>query len=369
LSGIRIFIFGSWPRATLLLGSSALMDVRFYAYTVNKFFGINFFTFIFMNTSNVERMSDKDLYLRCKRFGTSALEARRKFEGLLPEVNRRLLYERKGFNSIFEFAAKLAGLNKEQVQRVLQLERKFEDKPVLKEALVNGEVSYNKLARVASIATKENQEELVAKAKVLPKSALDIFVKDVRIEMKEEEKMKHGLFEYDKNDSGLEVVMDLNSKKADAFIKPKNACNSVSGHRIDYDLELIQTLSGEVKSKLIELKEKGLDINAILLELLQRREEEIAEEKEKLAQKEIANRQINKNPSRYINVRIKKLIHKEHGIKCSIPGCNKPSKTIHHTQRFALSHTHDPRFLAPLCREHHQIAHSIDIKYQDVRRL
>lgn len=67
---------------------------------------------------------------------------------MLPEVNRRELMARasgkswlqeRGFSSIFEFAAKLVRLNKEQVQRVLQLERKFDDKPVLKESLFEGE--------------------------------------------------------------------------------------------------------------------------------------------------------------------------------------------------------------------------------------
>ena len=37
--------------------------------------------------------------------------------------------------------------------------------------LENGEVSINKLARVVSIATPENEEELAEKVKVLPTSA------------------------------------------------------------------------------------------------------------------------------------------------------------------------------------------------------
>ena len=103
-----------------------------------------FLTHIFMN--------DQQLFQLCKKYGAQTLEARRKFAGLLPEVYRRNLYEKKGFGSIYHFAAVLAGMSRKQVQRVLQLERKFEDKPILKEALVSGEVSINKLARVASIA-------------------------------------------------------------------------------------------------------------------------------------------------------------------------------------------------------------------------
>ena len=95
---------------------------------------------------------------------------------------KRRLYEKKGFGSIYEFAARLAGMSREQVQRVLQLERKFEDKPVLKEMLVNGEESIYKLARVASIATPENQEELASKVSTLSQKAVETFVKDIKNE-------------------------------------------------------------------------------------------------------------------------------------------------------------------------------------------
>lgn len=77
---------------------------------------------------------------------------RQKFLGLLPEVYKRRLYEKKGFGSIFEFAKKLAGVSEEQVRLVLNLEKRFEDKPILKALLVEGTVSVNKLARIVSIA-------------------------------------------------------------------------------------------------------------------------------------------------------------------------------------------------------------------------
>jgi len=64
-----------------------------------------------------------------------------------------------------------------------------------------------------------------------------------------------------------------------------------------------------------------------------------------------------------------KGIKKEHGDKCAKPCCQKPSTQTHHADRFAMSAVHDPRFMAPLYAEHHQIAHSIDIKYQMKRHL
>ena len=69
----------------------------------------------------------------------------------------------------FEFAFKLCGLSDKQVRLALNLRERVEDKPALKKMLENGEVSMNKLARVVSIATPENEEELAEKVKSFTK--------------------------------------------------------------------------------------------------------------------------------------------------------------------------------------------------------
>ena len=267
-------------------------------------------------------MSNQELYNLCKKYGAAALEARRKFAGLLPEVYKRQLYKKKGFGSIYEFAARLAGMSREQVQRVLQLERKFDDKPVLKEMLVNGKESINKLARVASIVTPENQEEIAAKVKVLSKSAVETFVKDYTNE----------------NRIQQPLIDDV----------------SVPGHRLELD--------EDIENQLAELQQKGIDVNEFLRECLQKRTQEISEEKEKLAN------EAKPTKSRYIKADVKRIIQKEHGTKCSVPGCNKPARVLHHTRRFALSPIHDPNYLAPQCHEHHEISHSIDQKFHQSRQ-
>lgn len=77
----------------------------------------------------------------------------------------------------------------------LNLEKRFEDKPILKNLLVNGEVSINKLARIVSIATPDNEKELAEKIKLLPKSALATFVRDEKAAQQEEgNKIQDGLF-------------------------------------------------------------------------------------------------------------------------------------------------------------------------------
>lgn len=276
--------------------------------------------------TNFAHFTDKELFELCREYGTKALTWRKKFIGLLPEVNRRRLYETKGFSSIFEFAAKLCGISEEQVRLALNLEKRFEDKPSLKALLTNGEESINKLARVASIATLENEKELAARIKFLPNRAVETLVRDE----------KQSLHVHSNSQQNLE--------DATAQFKAN-------------ELEL----SPEVTEKLLALQQKGIDINKLILELLNKREEEIAATKETLAGT------INLTTSRYIPVQIKRILKEEYGEKCSIATCQKPAKIIHHTQRFSLSQNHDPRFLAPLCREHHAIAHSIDFQYHRMR--
>ena len=66
-------------------------------------------------------LTDPELYALCKKWGTEALAARRKFIGLLPEVYARQLYERRKFRSIYHFAAALGGVGRRLVDDVLRL--------------------------------------------------------------------------------------------------------------------------------------------------------------------------------------------------------------------------------------------------------
>lgn len=272
---------------------------------------------------NIKTLSDADLYKLCREYGAAARLWRQKFIGLLPEVFERKLYIKKGFGSIFEFAAKLGGISEEQVRVVLNLEKRFEAMPVLKSLLVNGDVSINKLVRVASIANPENQEALAEQVKILPSRAIETLVRDEKF---------------------LHVHSNLQ----------QNLENANSRNELKF--------SEEVTSKLMELREKGIDINILLLDLLKKRELEIAQKKEELSVK------TELTESRYIPAKVRAVIKEEFGEKCSIKHCQKQAKVIHHTQRFSLSQTHDPKFLAPLCGQHHVIAHNIDRKFLNVRK-
>lgn len=129
---------------------------------------------------NLKKLSDKELYRLCKEYGTAARIWRRRFAGLLPEAMERRLYKKKGFTSIYEFAAKLAGMSKEAVDKVLCIAKKLDDKPILKEQLVSGTQGWTKLERVAYIAKPETDEFWAEKVETMPKLALEAYVQIVR---------------------------------------------------------------------------------------------------------------------------------------------------------------------------------------------
>jgi len=152
-----------------------------------------------MNTK-ITTISDENLYNLCKQYGEHARIWRQRFAGLLPEVFKRKLYEKKGFISIFEFSKKLAGMSEEQVRLVLNLEKRFENTPALKSLLTDGKVSINKLARIVSIAKPENEIFLARQVQFLSKSAVETLVGDEKFAEKS-------------NENSRTTTMDLENKK------------------------------------------------------------------------------------------------------------------------------------------------------------
>ena len=255
-----------------------------------------------------QTLSDQQLFTLCRDYGEKALHWKRKFTGLLPEVERRRLWELRGFGSVFEFAFKLAGLSEQQVRTALNLSCRFAGLPALKSILESGEVSINKLVRIQSVATAESEDFWAQQVKVLPNRALETLVRDEK---------------------------SLHVQRAPL------------------------QLSESVKSRLEELQEKGLDVNELLEQFLDHREEELEAKKADL---------VEVGGTRYVPVAVRRVLREEHGSKCSIPGCSKAAEEIHHTRRFSLSKSHDPHYLAPLCREHHQLAHLADMTYKEIQR-
>ncbi len=313
--------------------------------------------------TRLTKLSDKKLLNLCRRYGANAIQWRRKFEGLLPEVHRRELFRRRGCFSIFEFAAKYAGMNREQVQRVLNLDRQLSDRPILREMFVNGEISANKLRRVIPIATVKTESLWAERVQIMSQRAVETLVRDEQIEKNAHkingpQLVNNGIQQIGRGESMADLFGHV-PEGTDDDLGPALTNKTSASDVVSDDL----VLSDEVRSKLRELKQKGIDINEMLMELLTRRECEIEREKQKIAEDEEKKTVAGVRADRYVPAHIRNVVRKEHGEKCSMPNCFRDADHLHHTQRFSMSRNHNPNYIAPLCREHHEIAHKIDQKY------
>lgn len=70
-------------------------------------------------------LSDEKLLSLCRHYGSQAKLWKQRFLGLLPEVERRQLYQTQGCASVFEFAAKLGGVSRDQVLLALRLDTSY----------------------------------------------------------------------------------------------------------------------------------------------------------------------------------------------------------------------------------------------------
>ncbi|MFA5854700.1 MAG: HNH endonuclease signature motif containing protein [Candidatus Gracilibacteria bacterium] len=275
-------------------------------------------------------ITDENLFVLCREYGKNALLWRRKFIGLLPEVSRRRLYERKGFLSIYEFAAKLAGVSERQVDTALNLDRKLQKTPKLKRLFNDGTVSINKLERVVSIVTPENEEAISEMSIMLSQNALEVYAKDVK---------------------------KAKAQKVAAEAALPNSLFDSNLMRAQKKLDFI--ISDEVTDKLNLLHAQGKDISALLLNFLNQKNEKIEKKEQELSE---SAREETHLPSRnYYKKVVRDFLDEKYGKKCAVSGCTKPAEEIHHKIRFGLQANNDPAYLVPLCKEHHQIAHAIDL--------
>ncbi len=360
------------------------------------------------------KLTDPELYALCKKWGAEALEARRKFVGLLPEVNARRLYERRCYSSIYHFAAALSGVGRRLVDDVLRLEKLFAEMPTLHTALVNGEIGLSKLYRIVSVVNVANEAEICEKIRTLSKRAVDVLVKEMN-----EKRLVNNEISWEENAVGnIDGLFDLSSPdvvlekcaqkekmdeskgtnavgKRDGLLKPDSDYDSppgreiftISGSTKNHDYEILCALSPEVKMKLKELIDKEIDVNEIFLEALAAREAEIARQKMEIVEAQIiqaknakckvkngvevgedvgvvggsSGASVSVNPpapSRHIPVKIRRVLKLEFGSRCAYQGCGQRAEQIHHEKPFAYYAEHDPRSMKPLCRGHHELVHT-----------
>ena len=248
------------------------------------------------------------LHQQFSEYGQNAREWTRKCILLLPKIDRLKIWRKKKFSSIYEYAAKLAGMSRYTVDEALRVLKKIEDKPALLDLV--REKGINRVKPIATLATTEDQEFWAEKIQSMGKTALETYVKDYRSEL------------LPRKDSLSEKVV----------------------------LELRPELAKQLK----EIQKRS-DFEEILEKVV----------KEAIAREKIEQPSPVQNNSRYIPKAIAEYVGNRTSGLCSYPGCKKAATSLHHTQRFALEKVHDPMRLRPLCTGHERIAHLGLIENED----
>ena len=117
-----------------------------------------------------------EIHQKFVKYGANAKQWINKCKMLLPEIDRQGIWYKKGFGSIFEYAAKLAGLSHGQVRDALRIMKRIEDKPALLK--VAEKKGLGAVRPVATIATQEDQGFWADKAEEMPKHALQAYVRE-----------------------------------------------------------------------------------------------------------------------------------------------------------------------------------------------
>lgn len=250
----------------------------------------------FMKDPQIEK-----IHAEFSEYGQNAKEWLRKCQMLLPLVAKYEIWRKKNFGSIYEYAAKLAGMGRSSVDTALWTLRKIEDKPALLK--LAEEKGIHSVRPVANIATLETQDFWAKKAGEMSVRTLETYVRE--------------------------------SKKSLHVAKAQPD-----------SLDVTLTLKPESARRLEQLK-KHQKFEECFEKMLRALENEL--EKDKPEAVKTSKRPIPAQVKRHVVARTRGL--------CEFPGCSKPYKILHHTQRWALENIHDPDRIVPLCKEHERLAH------------
>lgn len=272
------------------------------------------------------------LHKQFSEYGLNAKSWMKKCILLLPQIQKHQVWKKKGFVSIYEYAAKLAGISRAKVDDALWVLHKIEDKPALKKIVEQKGI--NSIRPVVAIATTENANFWAEKAKMMSVHTLETYVKEFKNYQEELRNVtkSESSFGFTEPSLKLELInMMLDPETAEQLKKLKG--------QKDWNILMKQLL--DVYKKQVEEKRVEMEVD------LEKKREKI---ESKSDQKHMAT-------SRHIPVTVQRYVLSKTNNTCSFPNCEKPAKILHHTQRFSLKHNHDPEKIAPLCEEHERIAH------------
>jgi len=321
-------------------------------------------------------MNDLELHHRFKKLGTIRNRITYKLLALLPKIAARKIYEKKGYRTVHEYAARLAGLTPDVVTKALAVAKKLSDKPLLQAQIEK--VGVHKVALVASLATSETEKIWAEKVESMSKKTLEVFTKEYRqtgsfdsgraadenLKIELDHEMQKMFYKLKKeiganlsNKEALRVILlkfgngerNLNcekiGKKENRVKKVKDGNNwTVANSAINVDVKTVDNVVNKPNSS---IPGKNFD------------------KKEKIMSGERENVKY-KTETRYIQAKIKKETIAKTAGTCAYQNCTKAIENLHHQTPYSVRKTHED--LVGLCKEHHEMAHQSNSETDQIYR-
>ncbi len=272
---------------------------------------------------------------------------------LLPKIYKQKIYKEEGYQTIYEYAGKLAGLSHSVVEKTLKFEKHLEGKPHLQKAIETQGI--HKVAIVAKLATPKTDAAWTDKVENMSKNALQELSKDVRKTNKAGVTL-NGIA------SQQDLKIHLDEEMQFLFSKAKNQLSKKHGNLSNKEalrMILKQLNKNENKVQLVKKKRRNASKtkrNRTVKPELNGKVKKIPEDFCKKTAKRHMKKGKSKKASRYIPTQLKREVLKKTNGRCAFPNCNKAAECFHHVERFSENKNHDS--IIPLCKTHHEFAHN-----------
>ena len=103
--------------------------------------------------------NDNDLILKIKTLVHKERELTSEILHYFREVERRRLYAKRGYSSLFEFATKELKYSESQAQRRISAMRLLKELPVIEEKIKSGELSLTVISQAQSFFRQEAKDK------------------------------------------------------------------------------------------------------------------------------------------------------------------------------------------------------------------
>ncbi len=293
------------------------------------------------------------LHTQFKTYGRNAREWMRKCIMMLPAIDRERVWERKKFRSIHEYAGRLAGMSHDTVNDALRILRVAEHMPDIMKVIE--ERGINAVKPIVTLLTINNQKFWADKIRTMSQHTLQMYRQG--LENQNERRATMGISVTMPDTPNIQPInlfeLDIIGRGApsetESFLQQQaieipEQSGTGTGSPIQKTIPM--QLNSKIAAQLEKLKGQG-DWNMLMQEFLEQRAKILQDKKPQPVT----------TSSRHIPAAIEKYIKERSRNTCEFQGCIKPYTILHHTQRFALEHIHNPDHIVALCTEHERLAH------------